>query len=112
MTKLNTVLRVVLTGMVIAQGILCSDAHAGSIVINNPPPKKLSAQDGKRTLELELSWSDAQVSADLKIWLDRRFGSDRGEYPYMIDQQSQTVTVLVDRAAGRYEVIPISQLNE
>lgn len=112
MTKLNQLLRVVLTGIVIAQGTAAEKAHAGSIVINNPPPKKLSLQQGNKTVELEMSATDVQVSAQLKTWLDVRFGTERGDYPYMIDKQSQTVTVLVDRSAGKYEVIPMSQLKE
>jgi hypothetical protein len=112
MTKLNHVLRVVLTGIVIAQGSAAGLAHAGSIVINNPPAKKLSLQEENKTVELEMTADDVRISAGLKTWLDRRFGSQRGDYPYMIDKQTRTVTVLVDRAAGQYEVIPISQLKE
>lgn len=111
MTKLNAVLRVVFFGLVISQIVVSASALAGSIVINVPPPKKLSLQEEGRTLELELTYTDVHVSAAVKKWLDQRFGSERGEYPYMVDKQSQTVTILVDRSAGRYEVIPFSQLK-
>jgi hypothetical protein len=112
MTKLNAVLRVVLTGIVIAQVASAGQAHAGSIVINNPPPKKLSLQEDNKTVELEMTATDVKVAAALKTWLDRRFGTQRGDYPYMIDKQTQTVTILVDRAAGQYEVVPMEQLKE
>lgn len=111
MTKLNAAFRIVLTALVIAQGVCAANAFAGSIVINVPPPKKLSYQDEGKTVELELTWTDVQVSAAVKSWLDRKFGAVRGDYPYMIDKQSQTVTILVDRAAGQYEVIPIQELK-
>jgi hypothetical protein len=111
MTKLNPVLRVVVTGIVIAQAVFSASAFAGSIVINVPPPKKLSYQEQGKTVELEMTLTDVKVSAAVKLWLDNKFGQARGDYPYMIDKESQTVTILVDRAAGQFEVVPISQLK-
>lgn len=111
MTKLNAVLRVVFFGLVTSHVLISANALAGSIVINVPPPKKLSLQEEGRTLDLEMTYTDVQVSAAVKKWLDQRYGTERGEYPYMVDKHSQTVTILVDRTSGRYEVIPFSQLN-
>lgn len=114
MAKRNTLVRVLMVLTTTFGSITAAfdqSAHAGSIVINVPPPKKLSYQEDGRTVELEMTMTDVQVSAALKKWLDRRFGNNRGEYPYMIDKQSKTVTILVDRASGSFEVVPISDLK-
>ncbi|NBW81072.1 hypothetical protein EBR21_04890 [bacterium] len=114
MAKRNALVRVLMvltTTFVMSHGVFEESAHAGSIVINVPPPKKLSYQEDGRTIELEMTKTDVEVSAALKTWLDRRFGSNRGDYPYMVDKQSNTVTVLVDRATGKFEVVPISELK-
>jgi hypothetical protein len=84
---------------------------SGSIVISGPSPKRLAYQEGAVSVELEMTFTDIQISAAVKKWLDSRYGMQRGEYPYMIDKQSKTVSVLVERASGRYEVIPFSELK-
>lgn len=115
MTKHNLLSRVVLLSLVIIQSAAFNFAHAGSIVINNPPqpqPKKLSVVEDGLSYETELTWLDLKVSAGIKLWLDERFGSTRSDYPYLIDRQSQTVSILIDRATGRYEIVSFEQLQQ
>ncbi|NBO37187.1 hypothetical protein EBU99_01245 [bacterium] len=111
MTKHNSLHRVVLLCLVILQGVVSATALAGSIVINNPPgAKRLAYSDNDRSVELELTWSDIEVIAGVKRWLDNKYGAQRSDYPFMIDQQSKTVSILVDRSANRYEVVSFDQL--
>ncbi|MBM3382038.1 MAG: hypothetical protein FJY29_06305 [Betaproteobacteria bacterium] len=114
MTKHKFLPRVVLLSLVVLQGAVSLSAFAGSIVINNPPqpqPKKLSIVEDGQTFETELTETDLQVSARVKLWLDSRFGTERAEYPYMVDRLSGTVTILIDREQGRYETVSIQQLS-
>ena len=113
MKKHKSLFRVVLFSSIAVQSLASHFATAGSIVINNPPqpqPKKLSIVDDGQTYETELTWFDLKLSAAIKVWLDNRFGSDRSDYPYLVDQKSRTVSVLVDRESGRYEVISFESL--
>lgn len=112
MTKLNFLRRILLAAVVMAQGFMSVSALAsGSIVINGPATKRLSYEDAGQTRELEMTLTDIEVSAAVKTWLDQRYGKNRGEYPYMFDKQSGTVTILVDRLTAKYEIVPLSQLK-
>ena len=114
MTKHNFVPRVVLLSLMVLQGGFSLSAVAGSIVINNPPqpqPKKLSIVEDGQVFETELTETDLQISARVKLWLDSRYGAERADFPYMVDRLSGTVSILIDRATGRYETVSLQQLS-
>jgi hypothetical protein len=113
MTKHKFLPRVVLLSLVLLQGAFSFSAVAGSIVINNPPqpqPKKLSIVEDGQSFETELTETDLQISARVKLWLDTRYGTEREQFPYMIDRASGSVSILVNREEGRYETIDIHKL--
>ena len=88
-------------------------ALAGSIVINNAAPDS-SLQyrdDAGKVKDLVVTWSDLQLISKVKGFLVSKFGEQGRVMPYMIDRATQTVNVLVDRSAGRYESFGFAQLN-
>ena len=88
-------------------------AVAGSIVINQADPDgSLRYQDDTgRSRDLLVSWSDLELIAKVKGYLIAKHGEPGRSMPYMIDRASQTINVLVDRSAGRYESVSFGQLK-
>lgn len=90
-------------------------AFAGSIVINEADPNgvlQMRDESGRVVKTLSVSWSELQLISKVKGYLVAKHGEPGRTMPYMIDKQAQTVSVLVDRAAGRYETVTFGQLAD
>jgi len=89
-------------------------AFAGSIVINQADPNgSLRYEDDTgRSRDLLVSWSDLQLIAKVKSYLIAKHGEPGRAMPYMIDRASQTINVLVNRPAGKYESVSFAQLKD
>lgn len=88
-------------------------ALAGSIVINEADPNgvlQMRDESGRVVKTLAVSWSELQLISKVRGYLVAKHGEPGRTMPYMIDKQEQTVSVLVDRAAGRYEKVTFGQL--
>jgi hypothetical protein len=112
----NPVPRVAVLAAIAAIGasLAAQAAHAGSIVINAADPNS-SLQykdDSGRTKDLVVTWSEVQTIAKVKAYLVASYGQSGRDMPYMIDRSSQSVSVLVDRASGRYETVSFGQLRD